>query len=105
MAKSQVALAPSKFVGCLGSISEVASNWPRQECLVDCLSLIRTGHSVGEVFLLLRRRCMEETSGIEDGLAASSFYTAGFLHCVALLGSSRAYVSLSLPVAPRSIQV
>ena len=48
---------------------------------------------------------MEETSGIEDGLAASSFYTAGFLHCVALLGSSRAYVSLSLPVAPRSIQV
>lgn len=79
VAKSQVALAPSKFVGCLGSISEVASNWPRQECLVDCLSLIRTGHSVGEVFLLLRRRCMEETSGIEDGLAASSFYTAGFL--------------------------
>lgn len=47
VAKSQVALAPSKFVGCLGSISEVASNWPRQECLVDCLSLIRTGHSVG----------------------------------------------------------
>ena len=31
------------------------------------------------MFLLLRRRCMEETSGIEDGLAASSFYTAGFL--------------------------
>ena len=57
------------------------------------------------VLLLLRRRCMEETSGIEDGLAASSFYTAGFLHCVALLGSSRTYVSLLLPVAPRSIQV
>lgn len=84
VAKSQVALAPSNSLDALRV--EVANNWPRQECLVDCLSLIQTGNSVGEVLLLLRLKCMicmEEMSVIEDGLAVSM---AGFLNCVALLG-------------------